>query len=79
MNFNKLFNSVVGKYIISILLGIGLASLFRKVCSERSCLTFTGAKLTDIDNKIFKFNNKCYSFKNAASSCDTRKKQVHFA
>tara|TARA_Y100000034_G_C6715997_1_gene316523 strand:- start:247 stop:486 length:240 start_codon:yes stop_codon:yes gene_type:complete len=79
MNFSKLFNSVVGKYIISILLGLGLASLFRRVCSERSCLTFKGAKLTDIDNKIFKFNNKCYSFKNAASSCDTSKKQVHFA
>jgi len=79
MNFSKLINSTVGKYIISILLGLGLASLFRRVCSERSCLTFKGAKIVDIDNKIFKFNDKCYSFKNTTSSCDAKKKQVHFA
>jgi hypothetical protein len=79
MNFSKLINSVIAKYILSILFGLGLASLFRKVCSERSCLSFKGAKLSDIDRKVFQFNNKCYSFESATSSCDTKKKQVHFA
>ena len=35
------------KMVISAVLGLGLATLFRKVCNERSCLVFFGPKYTD--------------------------------
>ena len=79
MNFKKLLHSDVGKIIVSIILGLGLASLFRKVCNERNCLAFKGPKLSDIDNKIYKFDNKCYTFKTEGESCSKLKKQVRFA
>jgi len=79
MNFKRLLHTDIGKNIISVILGLGLASLFRKVCNERNCLVFKGPEIKQIDNQIFKFNNKCYSFNNEAKSCDKTKKQVSFA
>ena len=35
---NKLLNTEVGQRIVSIILGLGLASIFRKVCSNNNCL-----------------------------------------
>ena len=67
------------KYIISILLGIGLASLFRKVCNDRSCLIFKGANINKINNQIFKYNNKCYKYKHNITKCDNNKKIINFA
>ena len=33
-------NTKYGKIIISIILGIGLASIFRKSCDSRNCIIF---------------------------------------
>lgn len=79
MNFQRLLHSKIGKIIISILLGLGLASLFRKACNDRNCITFKGPKLSEIRNKVYKFNDKCYTFKTEGESCSKLKKQVRFA
>ena len=34
----RLFETDSGKIIISIILGLGLASMFRKICNENNCL-----------------------------------------
>lgn len=79
MNFHRLLYSTLGKIIMSILLGLGLASLFRRVCNERNCLAFKGPPLDKIQNKTFKYNKKCYKFISEAESCNPAKKQVSFA
>ena len=38
MYLRRLIHGPVGKIIIPILLGLGLATLFRKVCKDRKCL-----------------------------------------
>ena len=42
MNLRRLLESELGKNIISILLGLGLATLFRKVCTDKNCIRFNG-------------------------------------
>ena len=79
MNFKRLLYSTIGKYIISILLGLGLATLFRKVCNERNCIVFRGPKLNKIKNQIFKFNDRCYKFNEQIEKCSDDKKIVEFA
>ena len=74
MNFKKAIQTTTGKRIISILLGFGLASLFRKVCHDRSCLEFKAVTLSNIKDKVFKFDDKCYSFKETTVRCNPRKK-----
>ena len=55
MNLRRLIYSDIGKYIISILLGLGLATLFRKVCKDRNCIVFKAPNIKKIKNQIFKF------------------------
>lgn len=74
MSIQKAIHSKSGKIVISVLLGFGLASLFRKVCHDRTCLQFTAVTNDKIKNKIFKFNNKCYTFKENTISCNSSKK-----
>ena len=62
MHIRRLLYSEVGKYIISILLGLGLATLFRKVCKDRNCMVFKAPELKKIKEQIFKFQDKCYKF-----------------
>ena len=62
MDFKKFFNTDTGRTIISILLGLGLATLFRRDCEGRSCLEFKAPDLEDIKKKIFKYGNKCFKY-----------------
>lgn len=69
-----------GKYIMSIILGIGLACIFRKSCKNKNCLNFVAPSVDEIDNTQYKFNNKCYKFNSKTISCNPNKrKQVSYA
>ena len=75
----ELLHSKSGKYIFSIILGIGLASLFRKACNSRNCLVFKAPEFEDIKNNVYSYGNKCYKFTPTATKCDKNKKIVEFA
>lgn len=79
LDLKRLLHSQVGMYFISVILGLGLASLFRKSCNTKECYKFTGPKFSDVEKKIFKFNDSCYSFEPSAKSCSSNKKVVKFA
>ena len=50
------------KIVFSVIWGLGLASLFRRVCKGRNCIIYRSPAINDIQGKIFGFNNKCYSY-----------------
>ncbi len=79
MNLKRLIHSDIGRIIISILLGLGLATLFRKVCNDRSCMIFKAPQLNKIKGQVFKFGKKCYKFNEEIENCDNSKKIVQFA
>lgn len=67
----------MGNVFISIILGLGLATLFRKVCKDRECIHFYGPILTDIDGKIYQHGDKCYKYDvKSSGKCDTTKRIV---
>lgn len=68
----------LGKQIISIILGIGLASLFRKTCENRSCIVFKGPSINEIHKNNYKYGDKCYSFKEQSVKCGSAKEQITF-
>ena len=78
MNIKGIIYSKFGQIIISILLGLGLATLFRRACNERNCLVFKGPEISKIKNQVFKYNDKCYSFEEKAKTCDASKKMISF-
>ena len=66
MHIRRLIYSKFGRYIISFILGMGLASLFRRACRERNCLKFVAPPLNKIDKQVFQYNNTCYKFEQSA-------------
>lgn len=79
INFGKFVHTQTGKYVMSILLGLGLASLFRNVCKDKNCMIFHAPPLEEIKNKIYKFDNKCYKYEPIQTKCNNNKKIVDFA
>ena len=79
MYLRRLIYSDVGRYVISILLGLGLATLFRKVCNDRSCLVFHAPHINKIKGQVFDFDGKSYTFEEKAERCDQNKKILGFA
>ena len=79
MYLKRLIYGGPGKIIISIILGLGLATLFRKVCKDRDCIVFRAPDIKKIHNQIFKFEGKCYKFSEEIERCDNKKKIVPFA
>lgn len=79
LDFQRLLYTDAGKNIISILLGLGLASLFQKVCKDKDCIVFSGPIITEVDGKIFKHNDYCYKYDIISSSCDKSKKIIEMS
>lgn len=78
-NILKSVNTDIGKYLISIILGLGISSLFRKACNNRDCIVFQAPSLETLNNTTYKYNNKCYNFKETAVKCGSAPKKVFFA
>lgn len=76
MNFKRLLNTQIGIAFISILLGLGLATLFRKVCKDKNCIVFNGPVISDISGKTFKYGEKCYKYDINPTTCDKNKKII---
>ena len=78
--FSNLLKSNTGKYMISIILGLGLASLFRKICDDYNCVVYRGLNYDDeIKDKSSKYNNSCYKYTINPVTCDKNQKIVEFA
>jgi hypothetical protein len=76
MNIKRLLNTPFGKIIISILLGFGLATMFRKACTDKNCIIFDGPVISEVDGKIFRFGEFCYKYDLQPNKCDPTKKTV---
>jgi hypothetical protein len=77
--FSNLLKSDSGKYMISAILGLGLASLFRKICDDNNCVVYRGSTTEEVVDKTFNHNDKCYQYDIKPVTCDKKKKIVQFA
>jgi len=74
---DKLLYSETGRLLISIILGLGLASLFKKACDTSGCLKFVAPSKEKLE-QVRKYDGKCYAMRVEAGKCDSSKKQVKF-
>ena len=78
MHLSKFVHTVTGRMLMSIILGFGLASLFRKVCTGSNCIIYHAPPLEEIKDKTFKYDNKCYQFTTNNIVCDKSKNIIEF-
>jgi hypothetical protein len=79
MYLDKFVHNSTGKILMSIILGIGLATFFRSVCKGRNCRIISSPPIEEIEGQTYKFNNKCYKFEKEAINCEKNKKTVKIA
>ena len=78
VHLGRFVHTETGKTIMSILLGFGLASLFRTVCKDKDCLIFHAPPLEDFKDKIYKSGDKCYKYNPVATKCLANSTIVNF-
>lgn len=66
-----LLETRVGKIIMSILIGLGLSALFRRACKGRNCIVRKAPNPADIKGKVFKFDDKCFTYDHESTKCDS--------
>lgn len=80
--FENILYTERGRIVLSIILGLGLATLFRKFCDGKNCYNFVGPKQTELKDKIYSFdsgNSKCYTMRERNVGCGSKSKTVEFA
>ncbi len=78
-NITNALHTQKGGIVISMLLGLGLASLFRRVCNDRNCLVFKAPSIEEVTTNIYAYGDKCYNFKPHSVKCGSVEKQVLFS
>tara|TARA_B110000037_G_scaffold171240_1_gene194347 strand:- start:12186 stop:12401 length:216 start_codon:yes stop_codon:yes gene_type:complete len=68
---NKLLENESVSIIISIILGLGLASLFRQVCKGNECIIIKGPSIKEVSKKVYKIDDKCYKYTPKAMPCSS--------
>ena len=69
-NLGKFVHTKTGKIIMSVILGLGLASLFRKVCKNYDCIQLYAAPFKKIEGKIFQVGDKCVKYNYETAKCE---------
>ena len=70
INFMK---TNTGRNIVSVIIALGLACMLRITCKDANMVIIKGPPLESVENKVFSFDSKCYSYKTVASSCKNMK------
>jgi hypothetical protein len=76
--FSHAMHTNGGKFAISFLLGVGLASLFRKVCTDRSCMVFRPPPFDEVVKNTYSHDGKCYTFKDKPVACTGYQRVIDF-
>jgi len=69
MKIIDFFKTKEGNILFSIILALGLASMLRISCNNANMTIIKGPPLKDTQDKIFSFDNKCYTYKTINTSC----------
>jgi hypothetical protein len=48
--------------IMSLLIGFGIAAIFRPLCKGPECVIMRGPPVTDIRGAVYQFGSKCVEF-----------------
>jgi|APCry1669190591_1035303.scaffolds.fasta_scaffold55418_2 hypothetical protein len=73
MKLKSLIHSEKGKIIISILLGFGIATLFRKSCTDsKGNNTCANYQIKQPDESTFESDGKCYTIQQIPSKCSDK-------
>lgn len=60
-------------FIISCLIGFGLASMMRPLCKGPDCIVIRGPEIASFQDSVYQIGESCYEFKVKTMSCPADK------
>lgn len=72
----RLFYTKYGQLLLSCLLGLGLATVFRRACRSGNCVVHKVPSRSDMVNKVYKENGACFKVSLNEAKCDQSKKEL---
>jgi len=79
VDFKRMLHTPTGRMFISVILGLGLATMFRRVCKDKNCVDFNGPVISEVAGTIFKHGGSCYKYEAETVKCDATKRVVETA
>ena len=79
MGIKRSMNTPYGHIVLAAILGFGLSTLFRKSCSDKSCMEFKAPPLNKVVGRTYEFEDKCYQFSSVPAECRSSRRTVPFA
>jgi hypothetical protein len=79
MYLDKFVHSNTGRIVMSIILGLGLATFFRAVCKGKNCRVIQSPPLEEIEDQTYMFDGKCYKLEKNAVKCDNKQNIIKIA
>lgn len=58
-----------GAIIVSVILGLGLAAIFRATCRGESCIVVRSPPFDQIDRHVYRIDDQCYKYSSYAVGC----------
>jgi hypothetical protein len=62
--------------MVSLILGFGLAAIFRPLCKGPDCLVIRGPPVSELRGAVYQFGSKCVEFDAKAIECPKGGKEV---
>ena len=70
----RLFESRVGCVVLSLLIGCGLAAMFRPVCRSGACVVMRAPPLPATQGRVFRIDDNCFRYERRATACSVTSK-----
>jgi hypothetical protein len=58
------------KVILGIIWGLGISCIFGYACNSRKCIICKSSKPINIENNIYNYNEKCYTYSTVDTQCE---------
>jgi hypothetical protein len=75
----EMFQTPVGIFLISVIWGLGLSTLFRKACQGRTCqvIKYAGPDPNEVQAQYYNYGTpQCYQYVPVLSKCEINPPQV---
>ena len=75
ISFENILSQNFGAIMISIILGLGFASLFKRVC-KNNCIIYKVDNYKKIKDNIYEWNENCYQYQKVDVKCKKESKYI---
>lgn len=67
--FDRLLHTDGGQVFISIILGFGLAALFKRVCKGNNCIVIKAPPMEEVIKNTYTIDGECFRYKAIPTKC----------